>query len=210
MRYKPGHKEEIRARIVDAAAHMLRERGLAGVSIPNVMRAVGLTHGGFYAHFDSRDELLVEAVRAAAESTQQGAIARNQALQPFLDSYLSPEHAAHPEGGCVVAAVGSESIREAPDVREAFDIAARRLLHTVQARLPQPNPMQGGGGTASGETTDISVTPEPLQAASFSDEALSIAARMVGAMMLSRIVNDDELSRRLLEVARTLPVAREE
>ncbi len=69
MRYPDGHKEEVRASIVASAARTLRKKGLAGLSIPALMKEAGLTHGGFYLHFHNRDELVAEAVMAAAEGT---------------------------------------------------------------------------------------------------------------------------------------------
>ena len=170
MRYPEGHKADVRAAIVHAAARALRRSGLAGVSIPALMREVGLTHGGFYAHFDSRDALVAEAVRAAAEQTGASVLSQGDARS----AYLSMAHVEHPDEGCVLAALGTEGARQPPPVREAFAEAARGFVRLVDA--------------ADREAP--------------SDEALRVAAQMVGAVVLARLVDDPALAERLLRAAR--------
>jgi TetR/AcrR family transcriptional repressor of nem operon len=179
MRYPAGHKEAVREQIVRAAAEALRLRGLAGVSIPALMKAVGLTHGGFYAHFEGRDELVAEAVRAAGEATSRGAFGEGLALDETLGRYLSAGHLAHPERGCVVAALGTDGARQAPPVRRAFAEVARGLLRLVEAKLNPARPARAP-----------------------SDEALRLASTMVGAVVLGRLVDDPKLAERILRAAR--------
>src|SRR5262245_18583150 len=116
MRYPPGHKENDRSRIVEAASRVLRREGMEAVSIPSLMKAAGLTHGGFYAHFRDRDELVAEAVIHAGQETGERIFAEaNQATGERFGPYLSKRHVDHPEVGCVLATLGAEGRRqEAP------------------------------------------------------------------------------------------------
>lgn len=179
MRYPEGHKEAVRERIVGAAAEALRRDGLSGVSIPALMKIVGLTHGAFYAHFESRDELVAEAVLAAAVGTTKGAFADELPLAETLRRYLSPAHLERPEQGCVVAALGTEGRRQPAPVREAFARVARGLLRLVEKKLHPGRP-----------------------ARTVSDEALRLASTMVGAVVLGRLVDDPGLAARILSAAR--------
>jgi TetR/AcrR family transcriptional repressor of nem operon len=179
MRYPEEHKEAVRSRIVEEASRALRKAGLDGVSIPALMKRAGLTHGGFYAHFENRDELVAEAVRFAASETGDGVFERASSLDEALAAYLSPRHVEAPEAGCVVAALGAEGPRQPATIRRAFAWAARGLIDLVQQKL----------------------TPGRERARP-TDEALDVTARMVGAVVLARLVDDEQLSRRLLTVAR--------
>jgi TetR/AcrR family transcriptional repressor of nem operon len=181
MRYPPGHKEAVRAKIVAAAARALRRDGPEGVSIPKLMEEVGLTHGGFYNHFEDKDELLAECIRFAAATTGAGVLGPENDLATALAGYLSPGHAAHPEQGCVVAALGSDARRQPAPVKRAFGEAARGLLRIVDAKL-RP------GATARG--------------ADVSDDALRLTSQMVGAVILARMVGDGPLAQRILAAAR--------
>jgi len=186
MRYPGGHKQEVRERIVAAASAALRARGLAGVSIPELMKEAGLTHGGFYTHFDDRDELVADAITHAGEETAQAVFA-GTTLEEMLCRYLAPEHLAHPDRGCVVSALGTEGGKHSARVSSAFAHVARGLLRLVDAKI-------------SGESTKRS---KPL-----SDEALRVAATMVGAIVLGRLVDDARLAERILRVARASAKAR--
>jgi AcrR family transcriptional regulator len=180
MRYPAGHKEAVHERIVAAAANALRERGLSAVSIPELMRAIGLTHGGFYSHFESRDELVAAAIEAAGAQNAQKVFGEDVPLADALRTYLSPEHVAHPEVGCVVAALGTDGTRQAKPVRRAFANVAKGLLRAIDRKLHP---------TARGAR-------EP------SDEALRLASTMVGAVVLARLADDPALAQRLLGAAR--------
>lgn len=133
MPWPREHKRATRARIVEAAAAEFRARGVSGVGVADVMERAGLTHGGFYAHFSSKDELLAEALGWASrphEALEQavGAVAPARRLGAVIDRYLSPEHAAHPERGCPVAALGPELVRADRRTR-------RRLASSIRTRL---------------------------------------------------------------------------
>lgn len=179
MRYPEGHKREVRERIVREASEALKAHGLGSVSIPALMKRVGLTHGGFYAHFESRDELVAEAISAAAAQTGRDVFDEERSLQEVLGVYLSSGHLDHPEMGCVLAALGTEGARQPPPVRRAFADAARGLLRLVEKKL-HPRSPEGH----------------------LSDEALLRASMMIGAVVLGRLVHDKGLAERILAVAR--------
>lgn len=178
MRYPAGHKEEVRGRIVQAAAAALRKAGLAGVSIPALMKEVGLTHGGFYAHFEDREALVAAAIEAAGEETATSVFGL-ESLDAALERYLSPEHVDHPERGCVIAALGTDAHAPAPTIRAAFARVARGLVQLVEGKLH-----------AKGRSRAPS------------DEALRLASTMVGAVVLARLVDEPRLARRILSAAR--------
>jgi TetR/AcrR family transcriptional repressor of nem operon len=179
MRYPESHKESVRARIIDAASRALRAGGIDGVSIPKLMKLVGLSHGGFYAHFRDRDELVAEAVMAAGQERAERMVAEGtKPPEERFRSYLSKAHVDHPEVGCVLATLGTEAPRQAPPVRRAFASIGRGFLRRIETVLhPKSEPGH------------------------LSDEALETAARMVGAVVLARLVQDDALAERILEAA---------
>src|SRR5437868_10407097 len=133
-RTAPSRKEVTHERIVAAAARATRRTGYDGTGVAEIMKEVGLTHGGFYAHFASREAMLAEAAdRAGAESvaTLTGVAAAappQEALPAMIRAYLSKEHVDGVETGCPVAALGSETPRQAPKVRRA---ATRRIKEMI-------------------------------------------------------------------------------
>lgn len=180
MRYPEPHKELMHERIVRAASGALRRRGITGIGIPALMKEVGLTHGGFYAHFKNRDALVVEAIHSAASDTWNGVLADGKTLAESLRLYLSLGHVQHPEKGCVVAALAAESGRQSKPVRRAFAEVARGLLRLVDAKLH----------------------PTDRASADPSETALRVTATMVGAIVLARAVDDAQLAERILRAAR--------
>ncbi len=178
MRYPEGHKEAVRDRIVSAASEALRRHGVAGVSIPALMKQAGLTHGGFYAHFAGRDELVAEAVRAAGQATAKDVLGDEFSLEESMGRYLSGAHLDHPEQGCVLAALGPDGPRQAAPVRRAFAEVARGFLAIIERKV---NPRS--------KTKQLS------------DDALVRAATMIGAVVLGRLL-DEETAGRLLAAAR--------
>ncbi|WP_407522867.1 TetR/AcrR family transcriptional regulator [Methylobacterium oryzisoli] len=139
-----------RARIVAAAARLLRERGIEATSLADVMAAAGMTHGGFYKHFRSKDDLVAAALGAAfAEHAERFAQRRaahgvEAALGAYVEEYFSPEHVAHPGLGCPVAALGAETGRGAAEVSAAL---ARGVEETI-ARLVAAAPPGSDGAAA--------------------------------------------------------------
>jgi len=175
-------KERTRERIVQVAARALRQLGFDGVGVADVMQEAGLTHGGFYAHFPSREALLVAALDAAAAQSLtalEGSAANEDAgerLRVLIERYLSDEHAEHPEAGCTLAALGSETFRQSSEIRA---VATRRLvqfLKLLEAQLP---------GTAAERR----------------DRAQTLLATLVGSLLLSRLVSDATLGRSFRKAA---------
>jgi len=177
-----ARKEETHERILEVASRALRRQGYDGVGVAEVMKKAGLTHGGFYAHFGSREALLVEALeragrdsiaavaRAAEARTGQGV----SAFRALVEAYLDPAHAEALEGGCPVAALGSEMARQSPALREASAARVQALVGAVRAALPQ------GGRSA----------------------ALAVASTLVGAVQLARALGDGAEGRAALAAAR--------
>lgn len=189
--YDEYHMKRVAARakdithehIVEAAARAIRRSGYDGTSVADIMKGAGLTHGGFYAHFRSREAMLAEAAdRAGAESV--ASLTRiaapeptERALEALLRAYLSKEHVKNAETGCPIAALGSETPRQAPEVRRA---ATRRIKEMIDfiARL---SPDWGQPGAH--------------------ESALVTVATAVGALLLARAVDEPKLSDALLAAA---------
>ena len=179
----PSRKQLTHDRIVDTAARALRTTGFYGVGVADVMKQAGLTHGGFYAHFPSRDVLLAEALERAGQDSRdrmQRTIAAGEArglsrFRALVEGYLSERHLKSPESGCPVAALASEMPRQPESVREAGATRVKSLLAAVEATLP--------AGRAEGA-------------------AAAIAGQLVGALQLARALGDNAQGRRHLANAR--------
>ena len=176
-------KEATHDRIVDAAARAIRRSGYNGTGVADIMKAAGLTHGGFYAHFPSREAMLAEAAdRAGSESVAMmeriaAKLPQQQALPAMLQAYLSKEHLEGIETGCATAALGSEMPRQTPEVRRA---ATRRIKEMIDL-VARHSPDWGQPGAH--------------------ERALVTVATMVGALMLARAVDEPMLSDGLRESA---------
>jgi TetR/AcrR family transcriptional repressor of nem operon len=181
MRYPEGHKEEVKERIVRAAARAFRRHGLGSVSIPVLMKRVGLTHGGFYTHFKNRADLVAQAIHWAGNETGSAVFSEKIPLRETLERYLSKAHLEHPETGCILAALGTDGARQPARVRQAFAEVARGFLRLTAGKTDRP---------ASGESP--------------SDAALVRAATMVGAVVLARLVHDEALAERILSACRAV------
>jgi len=176
-------KQATHDRIVDAAARAIRRSGYNGTGVADIMKDAGLTHGGFYAHFPSREAMLAEAAdRAGNESVEMmERIAANlppqQALLAMMQAYLSKEHLNGIETGCATAALCSEMPRQAPEVRRA---ATRRIKEMIDL-VSRQSPDWGQPGAH--------------------DRAVFTIATMVGTLVLARAVDDPRLSDALREAA---------
>ncbi len=176
-------KEATHDRIVDAAARAIRRSGYNGTGVADIMKAAGLTHGGFYAHFASRDAMLAEAAdRAGSEAVVlmervAAAVPPQQALRAMMQAYLSEAHVNTIETGCATAALGSEMPRQAPEVRRAATRRIKEMIDLVARHLP--NWGQPGAH----------------------EHALVAVSTMVGALVLARAVDDARLSDTLREAA---------
>lgn len=152
MRYASGQKELTRQKMVDTAALVLRRDGIAAAGVATLMAEAGLTNGAFYAHFDSKEALVAEAVVAALKETA-ATLARTVAeadeghrLDALIDRYLDARHAAHPERGCAVTALGPELARRPPETRAAVGAAIDDLIGVIVSALPpgHPDPLAAG------------------------------------------------------------------
>jgi AcrR family transcriptional regulator len=177
MSRTPGStKAETHERIVQTAARAIREHGYSGASVADVMKQAGLTHGGFYAHFASREVMLEEALGCAAAegfARMAGAGQRAEpghALEAMVASYLSDRHVEHPGGGCTLATLGTETARQSPGLRRVATRNIAAMARLLAEQLP-------GGDTSENR-----------------DRALAIMSGMVGALMVARIVDDPALS----------------
>ena len=132
-------KARTHEQIVDIAAARIRQDGTTAPSVAEIMQSAGLTHGGFYKHFDSRDELVAEAVeRTFAESQEATAAVIDGAEDPlaaFVDWYVSPEHRDNPASGCGVVALGADASRADPRVRAAYTEQVKRYLAQLKQLL---------------------------------------------------------------------------
>ncbi|MGB3271972.1 MAG: TetR/AcrR family transcriptional regulator [Xanthobacteraceae bacterium] len=189
MRYSREHKAETHARIVRKASVLLRERGVHGVGVAELMKEAGLTHGGFYAHFASRDALLVEAVAHAmdrsigywrktteAEPGQAG-------LAAIVDAYLTPAHRDDPGYGCAIAALGAEIAREGADARRMFAAKLEEMVSVLAAEI------------------------EGASAPAARSAAIATLAQMTGALVLARAAGGGVFSNEILAVVRDRALA---
>src|SRR5205085_10826518 len=128
-------KEASHERIVAAAARAIRRSGYDGTGVADIMKEAGLTHGAFYAHFDSREAMLAEAAtRACAESAT--AAKGVDSLASMLRAYLSREHVQNAERGCPLASLGSETARQAPEVRRATTRHIKEMIDLIARQSP--------------------------------------------------------------------------
>lgn len=179
-----------RERIVDVAAKLFREKGYEGIGVADLMQHAGLTHGGFYGHFKSKEDLLTEACQHALDNSLASWQRRvdadpQQALAGISDAYLSRKHLEQPGDGCLAAALGQDVARIDSALRPAFTQATRRQFDVLAGLMPD--------GTAQQRR----------------DAAIATFSTLVGAMVLARAVDDDALADEILaSVARTLKTQR--
>jgi TetR/AcrR family transcriptional regulator, transcriptional repressor for nem operon len=195
MRYDKGHKADTRRRVVETAARRFRRDGIAATGVAGLMADAGLTHGGFYAHFGSKEALVRDAVAAALDATRMhlaavAAEARAEGkdgLEAIVRTYLRPAHRDRPEAGCAVPVLAAELARHAPETRDVLTAAIRQAVALIVAELLQ------AGRPAS---------PKDREAT-----AAAIFATMVGALQLARVVSDPVLSDGILAAGRSAALA---
>ena len=190
MRYSREHKLETHARIVKKASVRLREKGAHGIGVADLMKEAGLTHGGFYAHFDSREALVIEAFthamdrsterwRELAEGTRP-----EKRLAAVVNTYLTPLHRDDPGHGCAIPALGAEIARENSKTRRVF---AGRLEQMIDVLAKQ---IQGVPRTAARK------------------KAMSALATMMGTLVMARIAGTGDFSDQILAAGREAIVDR--
>src|SRR3954454_926609 len=184
MRYSKEHKQETHARIVKKASVRLREKGAHGIGVADLMKDAGLTHGGFYAHFDSREALVIEAFgyamdrsiahwRKKAEQTPS-----DKRLAGIVDSYLTPSHRDDPGHGCAIPALSAEIARENPKTRKAFAAKLEQMIEMIAEQIP-----------------DVARKTARKQ-------AMASLATMMGTLVLARVAGSGELSDEMLGAGR--------
>jgi TetR/AcrR family transcriptional regulator, transcriptional repressor for nem operon len=182
MRVSREEAEKSTRTVIDAASHLFREHGYDGVGVNGLMQAAGLTHGGFYKKFRSKADLASRATQAALSDTRQRweeviAGGGDKPLVALVRSYLSPRHRDARASGCPFAALGADAARQDTQVRRSFEKGMDDALSILQDVVDP-----AAGGTAR-------------------DAAITTLSMMVGALLLSRAVEDRRRSDRILEAA---------
>jgi len=190
MRYSKEHKQETHARIVKKASVRLREKGAHGIGVADLMKEAGLTHGGFYAHFDSREALVIEAFAYAMDhSTERWRKVAEETppekrLSTIVETYLTPIHRDDPGHGCAVPTLGAEIARESPKTRKAFAAKLEAMIDMIADQI-----------------VDV-----PRKSAR--KQAVAALATMMGTLVLSRIAGNGEFSDEILAAGREAVVSR--
>ena len=180
MRVSREEAAKNRERIIEVAARKFRELGFEGIGVADLMKSAGLTHGGFYGHFASKEDLMAQACSRAMDGSldtlhQLAERGGGNALSAVASAYLSARHRDRPGEGCILAALGAEAARHGSPVRGAFTRGVQSAIDML-ARL-----VQGKSKRAKRQC------------------ALAIYASMVGALVLARAVDDPELSEEVLQ-----------
>ncbi|HZC95183.1 MAG TPA: TetR/AcrR family transcriptional regulator [Bradyrhizobium sp.] len=190
MRYSREHKQETHARIVKKASVRLREKGAHGIGVADLMKEAGLTHGGFYAHFASREALVIEAFAYAMDrSTERWRKVAEQTppdkrLATVVETYLTAGHRDDPGHGCAVPTLGAEIARESLKTRKAFATKLEQMIDVM-----------------AGQILDV-----PRNTAR--KQAMAALATMMGTLVLSRIAGSGEFSGEILASGREAVLGR--
>jgi TetR/AcrR family transcriptional regulator, transcriptional repressor for nem operon len=190
MRYSREHKQETHARIVKKASVRLREKGAHGIGVADLMKEAGLTHGGFYAHFDSREALVIEAFAYAMDrSTERWRkiaeqTAPDKRLAMIVDSYLTPVHRDDHGHGCVVPSLAAEIARESPKTRKAFAAKLEQMIEMMADQIPD------------------------LPRKTARKQAAAALATMMGTLVLARIAGSGDFSDEILTSGREAVLGR--
>jgi TetR/AcrR family transcriptional regulator, transcriptional repressor for nem operon len=191
MRKSRIETAETRDRIVFGASALFRERGLSNVSVAELMSTAGLTHGGFYAHFGSREHLVAEAIRfALAQSAERIYVSalkdgRRPGYSRLIERYLSPAHRDNPQSGCALASLGSEVARDSTEARSVFSEGFGALVTLLAKLSPERTP--------TARRTHV----------------LCVISALTGALVLARAVNDPKASEEILLAVKTSMLADE-
>lgn len=182
MRVSRVQAAENRQTVINVASRLFRERGFDGIGLKDLMEAAGLTQGAFYKQFESKQDLVAQASRQALESASSrwsAAAAANprDPLEAVLAFYLSPEHREEKMDGCPIVALGSDAARQGSDVRASFEAGIKAYLDVLGHMV---------------SATDGKAAQR---------KAMAMLSTMIGAVTLSRIVNDPELAQALLDAA---------
>ncbi len=180
MRVSRIQAEKNRQTVINVASELFREHGFDGIGLKDLMKAAGLTQGAFYKQFASKDDLVAQASKRALESIsgQWSAAAESNPQDPLgavAERYLSMGHREQTGAGCPLAALASDAARQGPEVKASFEAGIRKYLEKFEEWV---------GGTNGEDSTD---------------RAMTAFSTLVGALVLSRAVNDEPLARRFLQ-----------
>lgn len=184
MRYDPEHRQRTREKVVHEAAAAIRKHGPDRIGVASLMAKVGLTHGGFYAHFKSKDELVAEAIsymfddRYAVFQKSMEDVAPARGLAAYVDRYLTLRHRDQPEKGCPLPSLSGDLARMPMAARKRFEEGTRRLTDSIA------------------DTLRAMKRPHPQALAA------SMLSEMVGAMALARALSNNERSEEILDATR--------
>jgi TetR/AcrR family transcriptional repressor of nem operon len=182
MRVSRAQAAENRQAVINVASRLFRERGFDGIGLKDLMKGAGLTQGAFYKQFASKDDLAAQASRRAMESATHRWSAATTAqpddpLDAVMSFYLSMEHREEKTDGCPVVALGSDAARQGADVKASFEAGIKEYLEMLGSWVGEADGDEAGG------------------------KAMAILSTMVGAVLLSRIVNDAGLAQAFLDAA---------
>ena len=184
MRKSRQEAATTRQNIVEAASAEFRSKGIDGTSLADLMAAAGLTHGGFYKHFESKEQVVEESLALAADSMVESwkrtfaAASEKRGLDTAIAEYLSNDHRDDLAAGCPFAALGSEVAHGSDSLREATTKGFLKMIDTIAGQL------------------------DGVSAAAAKKEALWLLSAMVGAVTMARVVTDPALSATILQQAR--------
>ncbi|ASY63214.1 Transcriptional regulator, TetR family [Sinorhizobium sojae CCBAU 05684] len=180
MRVSRAQAEANREAVINAASRLFREHGFDGIGLKDLMKGAGLTQGGFYKQFDSKDDLAAQASRRAMEQATRRwsavAAASPDALEALIELYLSMGHREEKSDGCPLVALGADAARQSEEVRAPFQNGIQAHLQILEELMPEAESPNTG-------------------------KAMAMLSLMVGAVTISRILNDEEMAERFLNVA---------
>lgn len=183
MRVSKDQMRENKRRILAAAGRLFRERGFAAVSVKDVMQAADMTHGGFYGHFESKDDLIAQALAGALEEAREASRTLSPTPSAVVARYLTPSHRDNHAEGCPLAALATEAIRQPGMVRAEMTASLERQIDALAKSLK-------GAEGRNEEAGDRRA-------------AIGVWASMVGALILSRVSTDPALSDEILNETRS-------
>lgn len=179
MRVSRAQAEANREAVINTASRLFRERGFDGIGLKDLMKGAGLTQGGFYKQFESKDDLAAQASRRAMEGATRRwatvAAASPDPLEAVIDLYLSLGHREEKGDGCPLVALGADAARQSEEVRASFQDGIQAHLRFLEGLMPE-SPRTDG-------------------------KAMAMLSLMVGAVTISRILNDEGMSERFLDAA---------
>lgn len=184
MRYSKDHKAETHAKIVKHASSQLREKGTRGVGVADLMKEAGLTHGGFYAHFDSREDLVIEAIAHAMDQTtaRWGKLVQDkpadERLAMLIDVYLTTQHRDGAARGCAIPSLAADVVRESPKTRRVFLGKLEEMINLFAGQLP--------------DQPDVAAR----------QKAISTIATLMGTLVLARVAGNSAFSHEILDAGR--------